>query len=131
VGNGAAIVGPLAARLRGIAAPQSGQAARGGERGLAPIALALSGFYRVEPDELGVAQCFGKYVFWPYGLFSFLSTDKKKTYCLYEAPNAEAIRVAAHRPACPPMQRSKSMSWGPACSVSAFPQNRCGSCSSG
>jgi hypothetical protein len=30
-------------------------------------------------------------------LFSFLSADKKKTYCLYEAPNAEAIRVAAHR----------------------------------
>ena len=23
-------------------------------------------------------------------LFSFLSADKKKTYCLYEAPNAEA-----------------------------------------
>jgi len=30
-------------------------------------------------------------------LFSFLSADKKKTYCLYEAPNAEAIRVAARR----------------------------------
>jgi hypothetical protein len=30
-------------------------------------------------------------------LFSFLSADKKKTYCLYEAPNAEAIREAAHR----------------------------------
>lgn len=30
-------------------------------------------------------------------LFSFLSTDKKKTYCLYEAPNAEAIREAARR----------------------------------
>jgi Protein of unknown function (DUF4242) len=30
-------------------------------------------------------------------LFSFLSADKKKTYCLYEAPNAEAIRVAAQR----------------------------------
>lgn len=28
-------------------------------------------------------------------LFSFLSADKKKTYCLYEAPNAEAIRTAA------------------------------------
>jgi len=26
-------------------------------------------------------------------LFSFLSADKKKTYCLYEAPNAEAILV--------------------------------------
>jgi HEAT repeat protein len=30
-------------------------------------------------------------------LFSFLSADKKKTYCLYEAQNAEAIRVAARR----------------------------------
>ncbi|HUC67317.1 MAG TPA: DUF4242 domain-containing protein [Stellaceae bacterium] len=30
-------------------------------------------------------------------LFSFLSADKKKTYCLYEAPNAEAIRSAARR----------------------------------
>ena len=30
-------------------------------------------------------------------LFSFLSPDKRKTYCLYEAPNAEAIRVAASR----------------------------------
>jgi hypothetical protein len=30
-------------------------------------------------------------------LFSYLSADKKKTYCLYEAPNVEAIRVAAHR----------------------------------
>src|SRR6266436_6921583 len=30
-------------------------------------------------------------------LFSFLSADKRKTYCLYEAPNAEAIRAAARR----------------------------------
>ena len=30
-------------------------------------------------------------------LFSFLSADRRKTYCLYEAPNAEAIRVAAGR----------------------------------
>lgn len=28
-------------------------------------------------------------------LYSFLSSDKKKTYCLYEAPSAEAIRKAA------------------------------------
>jgi hypothetical protein len=28
-------------------------------------------------------------------LYSFLSADKKKTYCLYEAPNPEAIREAA------------------------------------
>ena len=30
-------------------------------------------------------------------LFSFLSADKRKTYCLYEAPNPEAIRAAAQR----------------------------------
>ncbi len=30
-------------------------------------------------------------------IFSFLSTDKRKTYCLYEAPNPEAIRAAARR----------------------------------
>ena len=30
-------------------------------------------------------------------IFSFLSADKKKTYCLYEAPNPEAIRAAARR----------------------------------
>ena len=30
-------------------------------------------------------------------LFSFLSADKRKTYCLYEAPDAEAIRAAARR----------------------------------
>ncbi len=28
-------------------------------------------------------------------LYSFLSADKKKTYCLYEAPSADAIRAAA------------------------------------
>jgi hypothetical protein len=30
-------------------------------------------------------------------LFSFLSPDKRKTYCLYEAPDAEAIRAAARK----------------------------------
>ena len=30
-------------------------------------------------------------------LYSFLSADKRKTYCLYEAPSAEAIRMAAGR----------------------------------
>ena len=41
-------------------------------------------------DEVGV-----KWV------FSFLSADKRKTYCLYEAPNAEAIRIAARRLSIP------------------------------
>jgi hypothetical protein len=30
-------------------------------------------------------------------IFSFLSADRKKTYCLYEAPNTEAILAAAGR----------------------------------
>jgi len=30
-------------------------------------------------------------------LYSFLSLDKKKTYCLYEAPNAEAVYAAARK----------------------------------
>jgi len=30
-------------------------------------------------------------------IYSFLSADKKKTYCLYEAPNPEAIREAAKK----------------------------------
>ena len=30
-------------------------------------------------------------------LYSFLSADKKKTYCLYEAPNAVSIRDAAEQ----------------------------------
>jgi hypothetical protein len=37
-------------------------------------------------DEIGVQ--------W---LYSFLSDDKRKTYCLYEAPSADAIRAAAQR----------------------------------
>ena len=41
-------------------------------------------------DEIGVQ--------W---LFSFLSADKRKTYCLYEAPSAEAIRLAARRAGLP------------------------------
>ncbi len=45
---------------------------------------------RVANDEAGVA--------W---LFSFLSADKKKTYCLYESPNADAIRDAAKRAGIP------------------------------
>ena len=41
---------------------------------------------KVVNDDIGVR--------WVY---SFLSADKKKTYCLYEAPNPEAIRQAAAR----------------------------------
>lgn len=34
-------------------------------------------------------------------LYSFLSADKRKTYCLYEAPSPEAIRRAAARAQLP------------------------------
>jgi hypothetical protein len=34
-------------------------------------------------------------------LHSFLSADKRKTYCLYEAENGEAIREAARRAGLP------------------------------
>jgi hypothetical protein len=34
-------------------------------------------------------------------LHSFLSQDLRKTYCLYEAPNVGAIRVAAARAGIP------------------------------
>jgi Protein of unknown function (DUF4242) len=34
-------------------------------------------------------------------LYSFLSADKRKTYCLYEAPTADAIRRAAVRAGLP------------------------------
>jgi len=34
-------------------------------------------------------------------LYSFLSADKRKTYCLYEAPLAEAILRAAARAGLP------------------------------
>ena len=30
-------------------------------------------------------------------LFSFLSPDKRKTYCLYEAPSAAVVRAAARK----------------------------------
>ena len=34
-------------------------------------------------------------------LSSFLSLDKRKTFCLYESPNAEAIHRAAERAGLP------------------------------
>lgn len=50
---------------------------------------AAAGINKVN-DEVGVQ--------W---LISFLSADKKKTYCLYEAPDAEALREAAARNGVP------------------------------
>lgn len=34
-------------------------------------------------------------------LFSFLTADRRKTYCLYEAPSPDAIRAAAERARLP------------------------------
>jgi hypothetical protein len=34
-------------------------------------------------------------------MYSFLSADKRKSYCLYEAPSPEAIRTAAARAGLP------------------------------
>jgi len=50
-------------------------------------------------------------------LYSFLSADRKKTYCLYEAPNAEAIREAAARLGIPadvivPVERVEALASG-------------------
>lgn len=45
---------------------------------------------RLINDEVGV-----------HWLYSFLSADKKKTFCLYEASSAEAIREAARRAGLP------------------------------
>jgi hypothetical protein len=45
-------------------------------------------------DEINV----GEGVHW---LFSFLSADRRRTYCLYEAPSPEAIRAAAAKSGAP------------------------------
>ena len=47
-------------------------------------------------------------------LYSFLSADKKKTYCLYEAPSAEAIREAAARLGIPADEVVPVEQFGPA-----------------
>ena len=52
---------------------------------LDPVTLDRAGIKLVN-DDVGIR--------WVY---SFLSADKKKTYCLYEAPSPEAIRDAAAR----------------------------------
>jgi len=56
---------------------------------LEPSLEAADGITRIN-DEEGVR--------W---LYSFLSADKRKTYCLYEAPTPEAIRSAAARAGLP------------------------------
>ncbi|WP_214402528.1 nickel-binding protein [Pseudonocardia lacus] len=57
---------------------------------------------QLDPDELdveGIALVNDEIgVRWVY---SFLSADRKKSYCLYEAPSAAAIREAAARSGIP------------------------------
>lgn len=52
--------------------------------------IELSGDEVREIDELNADEG----VRW---LFSFLSADRRHTYCLYEAPSPDAIRAAAKR----------------------------------
>jgi hypothetical protein len=59
------------------------------------------GEFQVPTDERGVRACLNvtevnrnEEVFW---LHSYVSEDKKKTFCVYEAPSPEAIRRAANR----------------------------------
>ncbi len=47
-------------------------------------------------------------------LYSFLSADQKKTFCLYEAPSAEAIREAAARLGIPADEIVPVEQFGPA-----------------
>ena len=59
------------------------------------------GEFHLPPDDLGAGICLtcveanrNENVFW---LHSYVSTDKKKTFCIYEAPSPEAIRRATNR----------------------------------
>ena len=54
-----------------------------------PTAEDADGVNRINDDES---------VRW---LYSFLAADKRKTYCLYEAPSPDAIRRAAARAGLP------------------------------
>ena len=63
-------------------------------------------------DELGIKAVNDDVgIRWVY---SFLSADKKKTYCLYEAPSAEAIREAAARLGIPADEIVPVEQFGPA-----------------
>ena len=44
----------------------------------------------LDPDGVDTVQAYNENANLRW-LFSFLSSDKKKTYCLYEAPDAEAL----------------------------------------
>lgn len=70
-----------------------------GQGGTVPLYVIERNFAeQLDPDELDqegirlVNEDVG--IRW---LYSFLSADRKKTYCLYEAPNPDALREAAAR----------------------------------
>jgi hypothetical protein len=63
------------------------------ERNFAQAFNASKGDYKAVVDINGAAG-----VKW---LYSFLSADKRKTYCLYEAESGDAIREAARRAGLP------------------------------
>jgi hypothetical protein len=54
--------------------------------------------HRLHAVHERLRQCLQQGVPW---LFSFLSADRRRTYCLYEAPSAEAIMAAASRAKIP------------------------------
>ena len=47
-------------------------------------------------------------------LYSFLAADKRKTYCLYEAPSPDAIRRAAARAGSAGRRHRRGLRAGPA-----------------
>jgi hypothetical protein len=70
----------------------------GGRSGMPLFIIERNFAEQLDPDELDYAGI--RLVNDDAGIrwvYSFLSADKKKTYCLYEAPSPEAIRDAAAR----------------------------------
>lgn len=57
---------------------------------------------KLEPEEFGARalaqENLDKGIRW---VFSFLSADRRKSYCLYEAPSAEVIRAGLRRAGLP------------------------------
>ena len=92
---------------------------RGREEAAVPLYVIERNFAeQLDPDELdreGIAlvnDAVG--IRW---LYSFLSADRKKTYCLYEAPNPEALIEAATRLGIPadvivPVERIEAVPTG-------------------
>jgi hypothetical protein len=71
----------------------------GAEEGFVPLFLIERNFAEIvqtDPETMATVKQVNDEIGIQW-LFSFLSADKRKTYCLYEAPNADMIRAAAQR----------------------------------